>query len=120
MNATERIEQLKKERRNELRSKALREEAAAAEAAKAASKRIEDLLPPEEKWVMEFFQHTKYIGDCIYARFCVPMHSDVLLFLCRSFDFDKYSNGGWYWNHCDGPEQCDCLADALIAAEIYE
>jgi hypothetical protein len=116
MNATERIDQLKKERRNELRSQKLAAEAAAAEANKAARKKIEDLLPEEEKWMMAFFQHTKYIEEYTYARFCVPTHADLLLQLCRSWE-DHYTNGGWHWHHCDGPEYCTCLADALIAAE---
>ncbi len=116
MNATERIEQLKKERRNELRSKTLAAEEAAAEAAKAERKKIEPLLRTAEKELMEFFQHTKVIGNYRYARFCVPMHADILLRIGKSYSTDIYDDG-WYCDHCDGPKQCDCLADALIAAE---
>lgn len=117
MNATERISQLKKERRNELRSKALAAEAEFAARRQGERKQVEALLPTEEQWVMAFFQHTESIDGCKYARFCVPTHADLLLRVTDSMQNQIYYKGCWYWDHCDGPEVCDCLADALIAAE---
>lgn len=117
MTATERIEQLKKERRNELRSKELAAQAEADERRLSEQREVQSLLPIEEQWLMEFFQHTKYIDGCKYARFCVPAHADLLLRITDGTNYQRYYNSGWYWGHCDGPEPCDCLADALIAAE---
>lgn len=115
MNATERIDQLKKERRNELRAKALREAEEAKRRVEAQKDQLKKLLPNEQHWMMAFYEKFAAIGGFYYAFFNVPAHRTLLLRCGHSIH--NLANCGWYCDHCDGPEHCGCLADALIAAE---